>query len=73
MANIIIFEYNKIRCIDVIKSQADCFVDAQGNLIGQPVIGTDMRFAKREIRRVLEMDSPRSRALQRIHDAILYR
>ena len=50
-----------------------CFVDAKGNLTGQPVIGTDMRFVERELRRVLEMDSPRSRALQQIHDAILYR
>ncbi len=50
-----------------------CFVDAQGNLVGQPVFGTDMRLVEQELHRILELDSPRSRALRQIQASILYR
>jgi len=47
-----------------------CFVDSSGRLIGQPVVGDEPELVKKEFSRLLEKDSPRSRALRKIQDAI---
>ena len=47
-----------------------CFVDGSGRLIGQPVVGDEPELVRRELYRLLEKDSPRSRALRKIQDAL---
>ena len=49
-----------------------CFTDQQGNMLGQPVLSTDAAFAEQELQRVLALDSPRSRALREIQEALLH-
>lgn len=46
------------------------FVDAHGNLIGQAVSGAEIILVQREIARILEMNSPRTQALQKIQASI---
>ncbi|MBQ9366090.1 MAG: hypothetical protein IJT82_09955 [Schwartzia sp.] len=50
-----------------------CFLDGNGKLIGQPVTSSDPNFLEKELCRVLDIDSPRSRALRQIQDILLYR
>ena len=46
------------------------FVDAQGKLVGQAVSGAEIILVQREIARILEMNSPRTQALQKIQASI---
>lgn len=46
------------------------FVDAQGNLIGQPVIGAEPKLIQLEISHLLEGNSPRLEALRKIQASI---
>ncbi len=46
------------------------FVDAQGRIIGQPVTGAEIILVQRELARILEMDSPRTKNLQAIQSAL---
>lgn len=48
-----------------------CFIDPQGSLIGQPVIGGDITLVEQEFKRILALDSPRSKALRYIHEVLL--
>lgn len=48
-----------------------CFVDAGGRLVGQPVTGAEPRLVEQEFCRILALDSPRSKALLYIHEALL--
>ena len=48
------------------------FVDEQGNLVGQPVAG-NTEMILRELKFVLEKDSPRSKTLQKIQNILLNR
>lgn len=47
-----------------------CFVDNSGRLVGQPVVGDEPELVRRELSRLIEKNSPRSRALQKIQKAI---
>ena len=47
-----------------------CFVDGSGRLIGQAVVGDEPELVRKELDRLLEKDSPRSRALRKIQDAL---
>lgn len=49
---------------------ATVFVDRQGNIIGQPVIGDDINLIRRELIRLLEINSPKYSDLQFIQDNI---
>ena len=48
-----------------------CFVDSQGNFIGQPVTGANVQLVEHELNRLLEKDSPKRRALEDLQKAIL--
>ncbi len=45
-------------------------IDADGNLIGQPVTGAEINLVRLEISRALEKNSPRSVSLRKIHAAL---
>ncbi len=47
------------------------FIDAQGNLIGQPVIGAEIKFIRQELNFVLEKNSPRVKSLSTIQKVFL--
>ena len=46
------------------------FVDAQGNLVGQAVSGAEINLVRRELTRILEIDSPRTKSLLKIQASI---
>ena len=46
------------------------FIDSAGRLVGQPVVGDEPELVKKELSRLLEKDSPRSLALNKIQKAI---
>lgn len=46
------------------------FVDSAGRLVGQPVVGDEPGLVRKEFFRLLEKDSPRNLALQKIQKAI---
>ena len=46
------------------------FIDGAGRLVGQPVVGDEPELVKKELSRLLEKDSPRSLALNKIQKAI---
>ncbi len=46
------------------------FVDSAGRLVGQPVVGDEPELVRKEFFRLLEKDSPRNLALQKIQKAI---
>ena len=46
------------------------FVDSAGRLVGQPVVGDEPELVRKEFFRLLEKDSPRNLALQKIQQAI---
>lgn len=46
------------------------FVDSTGRLVGQPVVGDEPELVRKEFFRLLEKDSPRNLALQKIQKAI---
>lgn len=46
------------------------FVDARGRLIGQAVSGAELDLVRRELARVLELDSPKMRAARAIQSAV---
>ena len=50
-----------------------CFTDANGNLIGQPVVGNDITLIQKEAARVLEGNSPRVRDMKNVQKAIFSR
>ena len=46
------------------------FIDGAGRLVGQPVVGDEPELVRKEFFRLLEKDSPRNLALQKIQKAI---
>ena len=46
------------------------FIDSAGRLVGQPVVGDEPELVRKEFFRLLEKDSPRNLALQKIQKAI---
>ena len=46
------------------------FVDGSGRLVGQPVVGDEPELVRKELARLLEMDSPRSQTLRKIQEAL---
>ena len=46
------------------------FIDGAGWLVGQPVVGDEPDLVRKEFSRLLEQDSPRSLALQKIQKAL---
>lgn len=46
------------------------FIDSAGRLVGQPVVGDEPELVRKEFFRLLEKDSPRNLALQKIQQAI---
>ena len=48
-----------------------CFVDEQGNFIGQPIIGNEINLVKLELDRILQKNSPRMQTLEEIQKIIL--
>ena len=50
-----------------------CFIDERGNIIGQPIIGNELNLIQKEIMYLIEKDSPRTRALNRIQHDIFNR
>ena len=46
------------------------FIDSAGRLVGQPVVGDEPNLVRKEFFRLLEKDSPRSLALQKIQKAL---
>lgn len=46
------------------------FADSAGRLVGQPVVGDEPELVRKEFFRLLEKDSPRNLALQKIQKAI---
>ena len=46
------------------------FVDGAGRLVGQPVVGDEPELVRKEFFRLMEKDSPRNLALQKIQKAI---
>ena len=47
------------------------FIDSAGRLVGQPVVGDEPALVKKEWFRLMEKDSPRNHALQKIQKALL--
>lgn len=47
-----------------------CFTDENGNIIGQPIVGNEIQLIKKEATRLIEKDSPRTRALNSIQQDI---
>ena len=47
------------------------FIDSAGRLVGQPVVGDEPALVKKELFRLMEKDSPRNHALQKIQKALL--
>ena len=46
------------------------FIDSAGRLVGQPVVGDEPNLVRKEFFRLMEKDSPRSLALQKIQKAL---
>ncbi|MCR5031204.1 MAG: hypothetical protein K5982_06990 [Selenomonadaceae bacterium] len=46
------------------------FIDGAGRLVGQPVVGDEPDLVRKEFFRLMEKDSPRSLALQKIQKAL---
>lgn len=46
------------------------FIDSAGRLVGQPVVGDEPALVKKEFFRLIEKDSPRNHALQKIQKAM---
>lgn len=46
------------------------FIDSAGRLVGQPVVGDEPALVKKELFRLMEKDSPRNHALQKIQKAL---
>ena len=46
------------------------FVDSAGRLVGQPVVGDEAELVRKEFLRLMEKDSPRNHALQKIQKAL---
>ena len=49
------------------------FVNAEGNIVGQPVLGNNIPLVENELARIREFGSPRNHALKYIHEYILYK
>ena len=47
------------------------FIDSAGRLVGQPVVGDEPELVRKEFFRLIEKDSPRNHALQKIQKALL--
>ena len=47
-----------------------CFIDEQGCLVGQPVIGNEPDLIRKEVRRLMEADSPQGQAGRKIQDSL---
>lgn len=46
------------------------FIDGAGRLVGQPVVGDEPELVRKEFLRLMEKDSPRNLALQKIQKAL---
>ncbi|MBO5514720.1 MAG: hypothetical protein J5963_01290, partial [Schwartzia sp.] len=46
------------------------FIDSAGRLVGQPVVGDEPELVRKEFLRLMEKDSPRNHALQKIQKAL---
>ncbi|MBO6210978.1 MAG: hypothetical protein J6N99_09860 [Schwartzia sp.] len=46
------------------------FIDSAGRLVGQPVVGDEPELVRKEFLRLMEKDSPRNLALQKIQKAL---
>lgn len=57
---------------DVTQVPTTFFVDDAGNIVGQPVVGGDAQWIRCELFRLRDENSPRTKNLRRIQDALFY-